>query len=97
MTKEEAVAAGLQDAKGKSTVGWFLGGFLFSIIAIPAAHISRPTIPVGLLASFEDETTRDLYQRAFEEHVKDRRVVAVWTGLLVLVGLFMLLVGEVFL
>ena len=76
----KAIEAGHAAAESPSVTLWGVFGFFLPLIGLLVAYLRTPTIPASLIAAYDDENTRYLYQSGFSERLKGRQVRAAWIG-----------------
>lgn len=92
MTKEQAIEAGKNAAMQKSTAGWGLAGFFFTIPALLIVYLRSPSVNLAELVRYDDQESERYFEMQYVETLKSRQVSATWIGAvigLILVFVFM--------
>ena len=79
-------------ANKQSVVWWGIGGWFFHVFVVVIAYLHTPKIPPSLLQSMpKDVRAATLFESAYTETLKQRRIKAAWIGTAVLAGLWLLI------
>ncbi len=92
MKVSRAMLAAEKKARAKSVFRWGVFGFLFAIVAIPAAYIRSPRASTSLMVEHDDDATMEHFSSQYSYVLKQRQIKAAWVGfgVSVLVSIFLL-------